>query len=215
MKNACVTVVAGIALVALLPTAEAQTAQGGFKVGFTFANVPTLAEESDNEGVGSRYRTGVALGGFATIRITDWMAFQPEVFYTQKGVEFDESTFTNELKVHTDYVDVPVLLRFQQTSGRGVYALVGPSLNFNVRAKTKAGDIEEDFKDEVEAFEAGVVVGMGFQLADVAGGWLGPAGFLIEVRFSEGLTNIFRNPAASDDSYRNRSLAIVIGARIR
>lgn len=203
MKNACVAVVVGIAMIALSPMAEAQTLHGGIKGGLNLANIPTLADESDTEGVDSRYRKGIVVGGFATIRLTDWIAFQPEVLYTQKGVEFKESDFTNEFKLHTDYVDVPLLLRFQQASGRGVYALAGPSLNLNVSAKSTFEDDEEDFKDEVESFEAGVVLGAGFQLSN----------FLIEARFTEGLTNIVKNPDDSDDSYRNRSFAVMVGVR--
>jgi hypothetical protein len=84
-----------------------------------------------------------------------------------------------------------------------VYALAGPSLNLNVRAKSKVGDEEEDFKDEVEGFEAGLVVGAGFQLAN----------FLVEARVAEGLTNIVKNPEDGDDSYRHRSFAVLVGVR--
>lgn len=150
MKNACVALMVGMTVVAMSPMAEAQTIQWGIKGGLHLADVPTLAEESDTDGVDSRYRKGIVAGGFATIPLTDRVAFQPEVLYTQKGLEFKESDFTNEFKVHTDYVDVPLLFRFQQATGRGVYALAGPSLNFNVSAKTKVEDEEEDFKDEVE-----------------------------------------------------------------
>jgi outer membrane scaffolding protein for murein synthesis (MipA/OmpV family) len=95
MKNACVAVVVGLVMTTLSPTAVAQTVQGGIKAGVNFANVPTLAEESDTEGVDSRYRKGIVVGGFATVLLTDWLAFQPEVLYTQKGVEFKETALTN------------------------------------------------------------------------------------------------------------------------
>jgi len=50
---------------------------------------------------------------------------------------------------------VPLLIRLQSSGGPGVYALVGPSVNFNTSAKLvdEGDDPMTDIKDEIESVE--------------------------------------------------------------
>lgn len=77
-------------------------------------------------------------------------------------------------------------------------------MNFNVSAKLVSdGEEDVDIKDDIETFEAGFVLGVGFQMSN----------FLVEGRYAEGLTDIAKDPDPEDDPYRNRSFAIMVGVR--
>ena len=207
MKRLLVTALLGAAALVLSQPAAGQTVRGGIKGGLSLADIPVLTESFKDEGaVDLRYRYGVIVGGFATIRLADWVAFQPEALYTQKGMHGrDPSGADDVFEARVDYVDVPMLIRLQPSSGRGVYAVAGPSVNFNIAAKlVDEGDNDEtDIKDDIESVEVGLVVGVGLQLSK----------FLVEGRYAEGLTNIAKDPDPEEDSYRNRSFAIMVGVR--
>jgi hypothetical protein len=134
------------------------------------------------------------------------VAFQPEALYAQKGMHGrDPIGAADFFEVRTDYLDVPMLLRLQRSSGRGVYAIAGPSVNFNLAAKIvdEGVDDEIDIKDDAEKVEVGLVVGLGMQWST----------FLLEGRYAEGLTNIAKGLDPAEDPYRNRAFAIMVGVR--
>jgi hypothetical protein len=64
-------------------TASAQNVGGGAKIGVNFA---TVTGDLD-EGTSKSMRTGLVAGGFLTVGMTDMVAFQPEVLYSQEGVK--------------------------------------------------------------------------------------------------------------------------------
>jgi Outer membrane protein beta-barrel domain len=204
MNRLLVISVLGVVSFAAPQPVTAQSVQGGIKGGLSLADIPRLADQFEEEGaVDLRYRSGLIVGGFATIQLAEFVAFQPEVLYAQKGMHGrDPAGVDDVFETRVDYLDVPLLLRLQDTA---LYVVLGPSLNFNVAAKLvdEGDDVDQDIKDDTETVEVGVVVGVGLQMSR----------FLVEGRFAEGLTNIAKNPPPGQDSYRNRSFAIMFGIR--
>jgi hypothetical protein len=186
------------------PAASAQGVQGGVKIGLNSAN---LSFEESGEFENLENRTGMLAGGFLVWPVTRTFAIQAEGLFSQKGASVSEQGMSGELQL--DYVDIPILARFSASpSARTMlHVYAGPSLNFNVRARTKAtfaGETsEEDFSDDVRSLETGLVLGAGVQVSRL----------LFEGRYSWGLTNIDKEDAGSDPTVKNRTLSVTAGIR--
>lgn len=207
MFKLCSTLLAFALAVATAPgLASAQTFDGGVKGGLTFTDIPKLAEDLEDAGADQvEWRTGRALGGFIAIGLTDSLAFQPELLWTQKGLKGREPLLDSELKVEFDYLQLPVLVRLGPSNGQGIHVLAGPSFNFLTRARAiEEGTFgeDEDIKDETEEMDIGLVVGLGYY------GRL----LLVEARFEEGLRNVPKFPE-DDENYRHRAFMILGGIR--
>jgi outer membrane immunogenic protein len=179
--------------------------EGGVKGGVTFATIPKFGDAlSEATGADTSYRVGATIGGFLAFSFANNFSIQPEVLYTQRGIEGDAPVLGETFKVKLSYIDLPVLLRIGPSNGRGVHVLVGPSFNFNAGAQLIVGGTfndEQDFKEEIEDVDVGLVVGAGYY-----GGLL-----ILEGRYEEGLTNVATRPAS--ESYHNRTFIGMIGIR--
>jgi hypothetical protein len=184
--------------------AAAQTVEFGIKGGLSFANIPQLAEFFEDQGaddVGSR--TGAVFGAHVAFDLTDGIAIQPEVLFTQRGFQgeapFDLGDFAAEL----DYLDIPVLVRLG-AGDSGLTLVAGPSFNFNVRATGTAEDQDdEDLGDDIEDLDIGLVFGAGYYGTVL----------IIEGRFEEGLTKVAT--FSGSDTNRNRTFMVMAGVRFR
>lgn len=191
-----------LAHVVPLPAA-AQPVTGGIKAGVVFASVPNFESVTD---LSTSVRTGVTGGGFVRFAIGKRFALQPEVLYTQKGVEGEESGA--KITVELAYLEVPLLARYDFGAGttRG-YVFGGPSFALELDAVSKSSfggeSHEEDIGDDVERFEFALVAGAGVEFGR----------FLVEGRYSEGLTDIPKGDTDLDESLRSRTFAILAGIR--
>jgi outer membrane immunogenic protein len=185
--------------------ANRPSVEGGVKGGVSFATIPKFADAlSEARGADTGYRVGASIGGFLAFAFANNFSIQPELLYTQRGIEGDAPGLGETFKVKLSYIDLPVLLRIGPSSGRGFHVLVGPSFNFNVGAQLIIGGTfndEQDFKDEIEDVDVGLVVGAGYY-----GGLL-----ILEGRYEEGLTNVATRPAS--ENYNNRTFIAMIGIR--
>jgi len=82
--------------------------------------------------------TGFIGGLYMTVPIGASVVFEPELLYASKGAKYSSSasdgvnTVSGDLTYHADYIAVPLLLRYNFSSGKGPYVLGGFSVNFNV-----------------------------------------------------------------------------------
>jgi len=198
-------------VLAMVPAGSAaQSVGGGIKVGLSLGDLPEVGDVIDVQDFETSLRTGFAVGGFLTWQFEGGFAIQPEVIYTQKGVEvtFVEDSMSVDGEVETDFVDVPVLARFTfgQGSTRG-YVFAGPSFDFKVNAVAKASVMgvseEEDLDEEVEGFEFALVFGGGLEFGPV----------LLEARWSEGLTNLAKDAESDTADVKSRTFLILGGIR--
>ena len=203
---------AAVCIVALLPCGTAaQAVGGGVKGGLALGDVPNIDEEvTDVSGVSTDRRIGFAAGGFLTWRFESGLAIQPEVLYTQKGVKVtgSEGGVSAEIRLKTDFVDVPILARY--TFGKVVrgYLFAGPSFDFKVSAKVEMQALgqseEEEISDDVESFEFALVFGGGVEL--------GP--LLVEGRWSEGLTDLAKeSDGEGPTDIKTRTILFLAGFR--
>lgn len=164
MKKISVFIAAAMFSTALF----AQTsAKFGLKGGLNIANLHIDEQESADS------RFGLHVGGLAHIHLAPQFALQPEVVYSQQGLQTNVTGTETTLKL--DYVNIPVMLQYMFDNGFRIEA--GPQLGFLVNAKVGSLDNKEDYKST----DVGVGVGLGY---------LSYSGFGVSGRYNFGLTNI-------------------------
>lgn len=173
-------------LVSIFSTLSFAQMQLGVKAGLNLANL-SGDDISDTDS-----RTGFAGGLFFMYQFSDMFAIQPEAYYTMKGAT-DKGTiegYSYEAEMKLDYIEVPLLLKFLiPLKGSSIKPAIfaGPSIGFNMSAKTKveAGgqSFEQDMED-VASTDFGLVFGGGIGFP-VGSGELG-----VDIRYILGLSTI-------------------------
>jgi len=203
-----------VSLVALLATTESAVAAArgsdgtdsplakvsiGLKLGGVFAQ-HTGTEERDSEyTVESDWRMGFSGGVFVHWPITDRFGIQQELIYAQKGssqrigVTILDLPTTLDVTYETDYVELPILMRFTwlHSSSGNIYSLMGTALSLKISDRYSLRGVLDDGEQvvpisadsdmsEVEIFDYSFVYGLGCEF-DAAG-----TSLLAEYRFSIG-----------------------------
>jgi hypothetical protein len=166
----------------LMPFAlQAQAGIGfGIKAGVNFAN-------QDVKDVSTNSITDFHAGAYLNL-IFQKFGITPEVLYSANGSEWDEIT------IETDYIAVPVMLRFTPISLLSLEA--GPQFSFLTRAESEgAGDIKSQLKNN----DFGLAFGAGLHL---------PLGLQAGARYVLGFTNISE---VSETEVRNRTFQLYVG----
>lgn len=189
------------ALLVCAATAHAQTPSFGIRAG---VNLADLSFSSDAEVTNSKNLTGLVAGVFATVPLTDLVAFQPEALFSRQGTKFTEDD--EDAKIKIDYFQVPLLGRFKFAKGSPVAVLIGPSLGFRSSAKLDVpgapAGFDDDFEDEVERFDLGLVTGIGVDVGRL----------VLDGRYTWGLRNIAKNNEGQGEA-RNRVFSATVGVR--
>ena len=131
---------------------------------------------------------------------------QPEGLYSQQGATV-ETSGVDHITIKFDSIVVPVLLRYKlKPTGQGLVFFGGPSIGFNIKAKASASvgdqEITDDFSDEVESVDYGVVFGAGWESGR----------FLIDARYTWGLS-VLSSDADDTDQPRHRVISVMAGIR--
>ena len=188
---ACALVVGGFQA----HTADAQTL--GFKLGATFSKQDV--EDADEEEV-SDFLSAFGGGGFVRFGLAG-LALQTEVLAITKGRK-SEDTVLGEFEQKFDYIEVPVTAMF--AIGNGPYIFAGPAFAWDITDDDEDPNIATDRKK----FDFGITGGLGLQIG------AGPGAFLVEGRYTHGLTNLNDSSTSDDLEIRNRSFAVFAGYAI-
>lgn len=187
-------------------SASAQTnATFGVKAGVNFANLDLSGD--DDIDFNFERRMGLVAGAFVLVPMTETFGFQIEALYSQKGAKFEEDGYS--LKNELDSFDVPVLARytFPSMTDTSFHVFAGPSFGF----KLSANEIEEfddeelktDISDEVAGLDFGLVFGAGVEFGK----------FVIDGRYTHGLTNLNKSEIEDDLEVKSRVFSIMAGFR--
>jgi hypothetical protein len=150
--------------------AQAQRVHYGIKAGI---NASTLNVKNQDV---FDYKLGVHAGGLAHIHITQNLALQPELLYSNQGGKVQNS----EVKHHVNYISVPVLGQFM--FGDGFRLQAGPQVSFLAGAKRQDQDDNRlNIKENYEAVDFALAAGLSF---------VSSSGLGADVRWLFGLTNI-------------------------
>jgi hypothetical protein len=173
-----ISALATLALGATALTAQAQAKTYGLIGGVSFATLngsdanggtvvdPDLGVVSVSKGS----RTGFVGGIFVDIPAATSLVFEPQVLYSQKGVKYSGtvSGLGVDVTLKMDYIDVPLLLRYNLQTDGGAYFLLGPDVGFNVSCSAKASTSGASGSADCGSGYAtsvtfGGVAGLGFQ----------------------------------------------------
>lgn len=183
--------IGGLLIVALTSsTAAWAQVGGGVKIGVNLATVSGFNDASTTQ------RVGIVAGAFMTFSLAPMIAFEPEVLFSMQGSKLHFGTsgtiVSSDVTAKLDYIQVPLLLRLGNSgkAGASVYGLVGPTIGILAR--------HQGVSDELKNADLGLVVGAGVSLSR----------FLIEGRYTAGLTNLNKGGTAG---YKNRVLSLLIG----
>jgi hypothetical protein len=167
----------------------------------------TLAVSSGTSLPDFSSRAGFSAGLFVVSPPHHGIAFEPEVLFTRRGGRAQDSD--EEISFRANYVDVPLLIRFQpQQPGRvTAHLVVGPMLGIRLSAKqsfTVAGTTTtEDIKDQTRAGA--------FSLA--AGGGIDVGRFQLGARYVWGLSRL--NTDRSDGlDIKHREFTVLAGVSV-
>jgi hypothetical protein len=200
--------------------------KSGFKVfaGFGLANY-TYQSDVDLATI-DKYKK--SLGGVAAgfgYESGGQFGLEIDFMYLPKGVLFKGNTNdfgyngTFELKINTAEVSVPILIKATIASNPGIYLLGGGEIAYVLSAKANAsynitglgsGTESEDFKDNTNSLDYGVVFGAGVNLP------LGGPRVFVEARYHMGLANMQKSNAGFEgtvptDLSPKTSLLLVVG----
>jgi len=152
----------------------------GLKGGVNFANVAW-------EDVNTSSITSWHIGGYININFSERFGITPEVLWTGQGTERDNAT------LNTNYIAVPVMLRFKVIPV--IFLEAGPQFSFLTNVDDDDLDIEDQLKDN----DFGLALGAGLNL---------PLGFNAGARYIWGFTNIHE---VSGEEIKNKTFQIYVG----
>ncbi len=130
------------------------------------------------------YRPGLVLGGYVTMPRTDKWSLQAELVYSQEGARnanYDFSSFSTvvyDQKLKYDYLNIPVLARYQVADKVDVQG--GPQIGIRLSAKEsrkiKSGEPAPSdnsagtrkFSDRIKLIYPSITAGAGYAISDKA-----------------------------------------------
>jgi len=194
-----------IAAAIVCMSASAQV-QFGAKVGFDMTH---FWGEDAPSGWQPNYQVGLMM----EYKFNPNFAIAPEVVFAAQGgkendkIDVEEVPGMVEAKgtFHTNYINVPLMLKFYATPAFSID--FGPQVGFNVYSKMtasgKAGNIEAketvDLKDMTNTVDFGLGLGATYNLTNNA---------FVQARYNLGLTKVFE-----DSQVKNGNLQIAFGMK--
>ena len=184
-------------------------------------------------------KTGLEVAVPLEIRLNEWLALQPELGYSQRGVKYSRSNPLEEARsilraqtgnVSLDYLQAPFLVKFAPLSRRyfSFEAFTGPSLAvlLNAQSLETFGDNSENPPQvrtlqpslsggDIKGVDIGWVIGTGISYRphgrNLSRRYRGE--LLLDARYVIGTTQL--DPNWLDGNVRNRSLSITLGYKIQ
>jgi hypothetical protein len=189
-----------------------QTISSGVKFGIDFAALPKAGEVLDpvvqKASIESSSKVGVLGGGYVQFGFGERYSFQPELFLVMKGVKLDQAANSGTFTASITYLEFPLLGRYTMPISQGsIFAMAGPT--FGVKAHTN-GHLESSAQTDLNIDNAIRTFDMGLALA----GGLERGRYSVELRYTQGLTDVGTDVFPHADSMRNRVIAIVGGFKI-
>ena len=185
-------------LALLVVAATTSFAQIGVRIGMDFASM-TKDYDAYNSAV------GLHLGVVYNIDLADALSIQPGAFFVQRNFKYeavDETLKTFDAKVHSNWIEVPIVLKYNVdiTSDISLDPHVGPYFGFGFAGKDK--ETKEKFFSkkgmDMPNFDMGIQFGVGATFYETA-----YVGFDYEIGF--------RNIADSHQTSHNGMFMITFG----
>lgn len=208
------TLAAALLVAAFVPvSASAQGLQAGVKGGINVASISW--SNSDPKPVISSRKGGV-FGGYVA-KDGKKMGLAVEVLWSQKGAHVDFSSTGNieTVDLHLDYVEIPVLGRYNipyQKTVIHIYA--GPVFAFSVK-----DEVTDTFRTTTQTTPATVTTeDAGAKSSDIGiaiGAQVDVHKFLVDVRYNWGLQNVNDSSGQGEPTIKNKCFSAMFGFRFK
>jgi hypothetical protein len=202
MKNIILSFVLVVAMIAIAADAAsaAEKARYGLKVGLNFAN---LTGDFEQEFWASKARIAPVIGGYAVIKLKDYMFVQPEILLSYKGAKIAEEKYRDEISL--SYIDIPIFLKFSIPTSIGLRPnlFFGPAANLLTGSEYISGKFKYELEDESSNFDVSAIIGVGVDIAS------GKGVFVFEGRYTIGFITIDDRRPPSD--IFNRVFTVMTG----
>jgi hypothetical protein len=150
--------------------------------------------------IGTKSRTGIHIGAYVKVPLTEQISFEPGLFYSQKGyamngdLKIDALKFLGvnaSAKVESNYIDIPLMLNAEVAKGLHVYA--GPQFSYltgsNLHINTSVLGISLlnkrlDLTDNFNRMDVAIAGGVGYAFDN---------GFNIKAGYDYGLGKLDKN----------------------
>ncbi len=193
-------------LLSLVISSQAQF-HAGVKGGF---NISDLYWDP-NPGIEFNNRAGFAAGAFFEYKFYKNFSFSLEPLYIEKGAQAKSTVLVMvDYKLKLNYLEVPLHLKFAVPTKQATpYIFAGPVFSYNLYAKLKIStdyySASEDYQDFIKKTDVGANAGVGisFPLRNLS--------WLMEGRYTFGLTDINNDPQLTDTSIKSGDLQILLG----
>lgn len=202
MNRRNIVVASAILLLAGVSAASAQSvgphAQWGVLAGANFANF------SGSDAGNAKTRTGFVGGLSADFTLGGNFGVEIDGLYSQQGAKLNEGG--GDLTLHLDYIQVPVLLRYDIPTHASVapFIVLGPSVGFRVKCEATQGSnsasCQQFASDNAKSVDVSGVVGAGL------GFKVGKEELSVQARYGMGFTKVFSN-----SNVKNKVFSVMAG----
>lgn len=154
-------------LIASVSLMSAQ-ARPGIKLGVNSSNISKTRLDS---------KTGLYIGAFVKIPITDYYALQPELLYSSQGGTSNSSEYGD---VNINYLSIGVPNKFYVSPKNGFHFMLGAGLDINLK-NNFVNLTNFNIDEEISPVDVVVMGGIGFEFN---------FGLSIEARYKQGTVSI-------------------------
>lgn len=193
--------------------AQAQdfTARYGAKFGI---NGNTLRNDRD---LTKRRAIGAQYGLVAEFAFRDRMSIQPEIYYSNQGMEsfYDTGDVSGSIELNTGYIQVPIMFRYYLTPH--ISAQVGPQVGFLVKSDAQVGQVffennrmveviqGFDTSDMMKTLDVGLNFGISIDFTSI---------IFVDARYNWGLINTFKPIEGQSVQSKNWIFQFTFGIKI-
>jgi hypothetical protein len=179
MRSVMRSLVAGCAMLSLAAVpATAQTVRNfGFVAGVDFSTFVGSDADLGSLGLDKGSLTGFLGGVFVDVPLGASVMLEPSAMYIGKGAKYSisETGFTGDVTFDVEYIEIPVLIRYNFKADGGPYALIGPAVAFNVSCSV-SGSGDADLP-KTDCVQIGTLAGVPFDATSVTFGGIVGLGF--------------------------------------
>jgi hypothetical protein len=165
-------------------------AQGGGGGAFGMKGGINISSLGGNDSQLGSAKFGLHAGFYYAVRISDRIAFQPELVFSQQGYQINDA-FTNAFAVNYNYLNLPLIAKIYVADGTSVQLV--PQLGYLLNSVELY---------PIKKFDVALALGLGYEME---------SGLNFGLRYNLGLINTIANSPNLNLSSTNRVFQVSIG----
>ncbi|WP_149274419.1 porin family protein [Pareuzebyella sediminis] len=122
-------------------------------------------------------KSGIYVGGFVHIPITDYYVLQPEVLYSRQGGNSNSNEYSD---VNIDYISIGIPNKFYVRPNKGFHFIIGMGLDINIE-NNFVNLTNFNIDEEISPVDISILGGVGYEFG---------FGLILEARYKQGTISI-------------------------